>query len=63
MTSKVTITDSGVGSQTRVGREHCRDSIDKLDVFKSSGPNAIHFGVFNILSEIIAEPLVIIVEG
>ncbi|CAM4646594.1 unnamed protein product [Lepidochelys kempii] len=53
----------GVGGQLSVEKEVVRDYLEKLDVHKSTGPDALHPRVLKELAAVIAEPLAIIFEN
>ncbi|CAM5130495.1 unnamed protein product, partial [Natator depressus] len=53
----------GGGDQPSVEKEVLRDYLEKLDVHKSMGPDALHPRVLKELAEVIAEPLTIIFEN
>ncbi|CAM5145543.1 unnamed protein product [Natator depressus] len=51
------------GGQPSVKEEVIRDYLEKLDVHKSMGPDALHLRVLKELADVIAEPLAIISEN
>ncbi|CAM5165610.1 unnamed protein product, partial [Eretmochelys imbricata] len=53
----------GGGGQPSVEKEVVRDYLEKLDVHKSMGPDALHPRVLKELAAVIAEPLAIIFEN
>ncbi|CAM4559525.1 unnamed protein product [Lepidochelys olivacea] len=53
----------GGGGQPSVKEEVVRDYLEKLDVHKSMGPDALHLRVLKELVDVIAEPLAIIFEN
>ncbi|CAM4531595.1 unnamed protein product [Caretta caretta] len=53
----------GIGGQPSVEKEVVRDYLEKLDVHKSMGPDALHLRVLKELVAVIAEPLAIIFEN
>ncbi|CAM4588838.1 unnamed protein product [Lepidochelys olivacea] len=53
----------GVGGQPSVEKEVVRDYLEKLDVHKSMGPDALHPRVLKEFAAVIAEPLAIIFEN
>ncbi|CAM5111572.1 unnamed protein product [Natator depressus] len=53
----------GGGDQPSVEKEVVRDYLEKLDVHKSMGPDALHPRVLKELANVIAEPLAIIFEN
>ncbi|CAM4670924.1 unnamed protein product [Lepidochelys kempii] len=53
----------GGGGQPSVKEEVVRDYLEKLDVHKSMGPDALHLRVLKELVGVIAEPLAIIFEN
>lgn len=55
--------DKGEGTQARVGNEQVKEHLDKLDVFKSAGPDEIHPRILKNLDEAISELLAIIFES
>ncbi|CAM4697142.1 unnamed protein product [Lepidochelys kempii] len=57
------ITAWGVDGQPSVEKEVVRDYLEKLDLHKSMGPDALHLRVLKELAAVIAEPLAIIFEN
>ncbi|CAM4681894.1 unnamed protein product [Lepidochelys kempii] len=53
----------GGGDQISVEKEVVRDYLEKLDVHKSMGPDALHPRVLKKLADVIAEPFAIIFEN
>ncbi|CAM4715659.1 unnamed protein product, partial [Lepidochelys kempii] len=53
----------GGGDQPSVEKEVVRDYLEKLDVHKSMGPDALHPKVLKELADVITEPLAIIFEN
>ncbi|CAM4699944.1 unnamed protein product, partial [Caretta caretta] len=53
----------GGGDQPSVEKEEVRDYLEKLDVHKSMGPDALHPRVLKELADVITEPLAIIFEN
>ncbi|CAM4553989.1 unnamed protein product [Caretta caretta] len=53
----------GVGGQPSVEKEVVRDYLEKLDMHKSMGRDALHPRVLKELADVIAEPLAIIFEN
>ncbi|CAM5095950.1 unnamed protein product [Natator depressus] len=53
----------GGGDQPSVEKEVVRDYLEKLDVHKSMGPDALHPRVLKELADVIAEPLAVIFEN
>ncbi|CAM4590154.1 unnamed protein product [Lepidochelys kempii] len=62
-TAALGITAWGVDGQPSVEKEVVRDYLEKLDVHKSMGPDALHPRVLKELAAVIAEPLAIIFEN
>ncbi|CAM5168179.1 unnamed protein product [Natator depressus] len=53
----------GGGDQLSAEKEVVRDYLEKLDVHKSTGPDALHPRVLKELVDVIAEPLAVIFEN
>ncbi|CAM5162260.1 unnamed protein product [Natator depressus] len=54
--------ENEVGSEAKIGKEQVKNYLDKLDVFKSPGPDEMHPRILKELTEEISEPLTIIFE-
>lgn len=59
----ININSKGEGMETKTGKEQVKDYLDKLDVFKSAGPDEIHPRVFQELAEAVLETLAIIFDN
>uniref|UniRef100_A0A674JIV0 Reverse transcriptase domain-containing protein n=1 Tax=Terrapene triunguis TaxID=2587831 RepID=A0A674JIV0_9SAUR len=63
MSNIVNTSENEVGSEeAKIGKEQVKNYLDKLDVFKSQGPDKMHPGILKMLTEEISEPLAIIFE-